>query len=967
MKYLYVLLFVLYPLFSIAHGDNNHELELQVVDNVTNRGLASFTKVSLLDVDSVFLSSASDRWKPTRKIGQTSHYYTLPVHSSGRYILKCENEDYHTLYMPIEVKLHKRERVISLGKIGLRRKLKNDMTVELEGVEVLGTRIKFYYDNDTLVYNAAPFITQKGFVLSEMLKKMPGIEVRDDGNIYSNGKQVNALLLNGKDFFQKDRKTLLENLPAFMVKNVKVYNKTKDSLSVFQREREFEGLVMDVKLKKDYNHSQLANLDGGIGTADGYYGKLFGMDFSDLHRLSVFAGTNNVNKNEDLEEGEYASNSDYGVGRNKYSKAGLNYNVDHSQGKYSLSGDVTIDYIDQNAEQMNSTRLFSKDGDMFSRSFNHERIYSLKMKTSHDLNLWENSPYSLTLRPSISYHHLNQKLYSAQGTYYTDLGSLYGDKWLDSLTAIVIGTQMMQYGINRQIEQNKLELERTEAKLDVSKAIEIPHTSDRLVLKAEALHSNSKTKNFRQSNLDYLGTMPAENDWSYHYLNPNNKLWKMGGTAEYRMEFTEKSKLTTSVTYSHQEDEMNNPVFKLHEMDGVTPESVMFGYLPSAEILCNVSDKANSYSHTLTDNHIQAILRYDYIIRKNEESGKREISFFAEVPFKLSSSRIHFVQNQTDETVSNRMTRPDVELGFLYNKHGMTEKKFSVNYKQEHEMASPLQMIDIYDDTNPLMMRHGNKDLKDVLRHSLTITAFLNNMMKGHCLLVASYAEEKNAITSAILFDRTTGAWNVTPMNTNGNRTFTIVNRCEYSLPHQWTLQNTGSFLWANLVNYSGMSLNEYGEKSWNHMQRLSESVTVGKMSANMKHRVSLSPFVTYNHTGNRRNLQKNMENWEYGVKGSISLELPWDLKYETDLNAVRRSGFAFNDLNKSEYVWNMNLRKSFGEKIALRLEVNDLLNQKHYVTNVVTPQMEMENQFNHLGRYAMFHVVYKFTKGKQQ
>lgn len=171
----------------------------------------------------------------------------------------------------------------------------------------------------------------------------------------------------------------------------------------------------------------------------------------------------------------------------------------------------------------------------------------------------------------------------------------------------------------------------------------------------------------------------------------------------------------------------------------------------------------------------------------------------------------------------------------------------------------------------------------------------------------------------------------------------------------------------ADLVTYSGMNMNEYSQENLSHWQKISQSVTVEKMSANMKHRVSLSPFVSYNHTGNRRNLQKNMENWEYGVKGSISLELPWDLKYETDLNAVRRSGFAFNDMNKSEYEWNMNLRKSFGEKIALRLEVNDLLNQKHYVTNVVTPQMEMENQFNHLGRYAMFHVVYKFTKGKQQ
>ena len=61
---------------------------------------------------------------------------------------------------------------------------------------------------------------------------MPGLTINNDGEILSNGRKVETLLLNGKDFFNNDRKTLLENLPAFMVKHVKVYEKEKDKTSL---------------------------------------------------------------------------------------------------------------------------------------------------------------------------------------------------------------------------------------------------------------------------------------------------------------------------------------------------------------------------------------------------------------------------------------------------------------------------------------------------------------------------------------------------------------------------------------------------------------------------------------------------------------------------------------------------------------------------------------------------------------
>ena len=53
---------------------------------------------------------------------------------------------------------------------------------------------------------------------------MPGVELRKNGRIYVNGKFVETLLLNGKDLFNGDNQLMLENLPAFTVKDIAVYN-----------------------------------------------------------------------------------------------------------------------------------------------------------------------------------------------------------------------------------------------------------------------------------------------------------------------------------------------------------------------------------------------------------------------------------------------------------------------------------------------------------------------------------------------------------------------------------------------------------------------------------------------------------------------------------------------------------------------------------------------------------------------
>ena len=347
MKYLSILLFSL--ALGFGNGYSQKLIMARVVDYITNRDIAadSLLTVHLLAKDSSFIS---DGW--TSLEGEAPKYKTFAeavVEREGSYIIRVSHPDYYTLYAPIQVKFYRRESEIFLGKFSLKRKLR-EQTTELGEALVTATKLKFYFNNDTLVYNADAFITQQGFVLQNILQKMPGLTINNDGEILSNGRKVETLLLNGKDFFNNDRKTLLENLPAFMVKHVKVYEKEKDKTSLFERERELKGLVMDIRLKPDYHSSFLSSIDAAAGTDKRYYGRALGLKINDFHRWSVFAGANNTNHNEELTRNGQFYNIDNGIGQKDFYNAGVLYNVDERDGRYSLEGKTRIQWSKEDVD-----------------------------------------------------------------------------------------------------------------------------------------------------------------------------------------------------------------------------------------------------------------------------------------------------------------------------------------------------------------------------------------------------------------------------------------------------------------------------------------------------------------------------------------------------------------------------------------------------------------------------------------
>ncbi len=133
----------------------------------------------------------------------------------------------------------------------------------LQEVTVTPSKIKFYHNGDTLIYNADAFVLAEGSMLDALIEQLPGVELLRNGVIKCNGRVVRELLLNGKNLFDGDNNLMLENLPAYTVKNIKVYDAMSDREKLAGMKLNESKYTMDVRLKRQYAMGWLLKADGG--------------------------------------------------------------------------------------------------------------------------------------------------------------------------------------------------------------------------------------------------------------------------------------------------------------------------------------------------------------------------------------------------------------------------------------------------------------------------------------------------------------------------------------------------------------------------------------------------------------------------------------------------------------------------------------------------------------------------------
>lgn len=121
---------------------------------------------------------------------------------------------------------------------------------------------------DTIVYNADSFTSGKEKKLGDVLKKLPGVEVNDDGEIEVEGKTVSKVMVEGKDFFDGDTKLATKNIPADAVKKIEVLKNYNEVSQMRGLGDDSDNVALNIKLKEGKKNFWFGEVTAGAGEGD---------------------------------------------------------------------------------------------------------------------------------------------------------------------------------------------------------------------------------------------------------------------------------------------------------------------------------------------------------------------------------------------------------------------------------------------------------------------------------------------------------------------------------------------------------------------------------------------------------------------------------------------------------------------------------------------------------------------------
>jgi hypothetical protein len=120
---------------------------------------------------------------------------------------------------------------------------------------------------DTVVYNADSFTTGTERKLEDILENLPGVEINEDGQIEVEGKVVNKLMVNGKDFFDGDTKLATKNIPSNAVDKIQVLRNYSEVGQLSGVRNNQDNVALNIKLKDGKENFWFGNVTAGAGAA----------------------------------------------------------------------------------------------------------------------------------------------------------------------------------------------------------------------------------------------------------------------------------------------------------------------------------------------------------------------------------------------------------------------------------------------------------------------------------------------------------------------------------------------------------------------------------------------------------------------------------------------------------------------------------------------------------------------------
>ena len=913
--------------------------------------------------------------------------FKLPAVKAGNYILRVSFMGFQTYYRNIA--LPKGNKSINLGTITLEENSKmlkeTEVTAKLAQVEMKA---------DTFVYNAEAFRLPEGSALEELVRKLPGAEVDDEGNIKINGKSVSKIMVDGKEYFQNDTKMAMKNLPSKLIKKLKSYDKKSDYSRITGIDDGEEETVLDLSVKKGMKEGWVGNFDGAYGTEDRYSGKANINRFMDHSYLSVIGSRNNINDG----GGRWGWGGGGGITTSTMGGATFaweNGKPDYAAGLLKIGGNVRYDSRDsESASRTNSEMFLPSGSSQFSNSKNQGTNWSQNFNANFQFEWFPDSLTNIMFRPNFSHSNGNSSSHSHSVTFnespfeagLTDPVEEY--RTMDDPNNIRVNA-------NERLNNGNNHSDNVNGELQVNRRLWVPGRN--LTLNIGGSYSENDNKSYSRSmikyfqrdeiNADYQNTMSPSKNYNYQgrlsYTEPILKgtVVQASYQAQYRFQDSDREMMVYENLEQALKDRGLTDVTAVDLYNG-TYNGVSFADY-GIDFTQLTRDAQNSQYATYREfnQNVNLMLRHN----SKFENGQ-ELFFNAGVNWQPQRTEMDYLKAGLDTSVVRKIQNWAPRFNVRWKISNTSQLR--IRYNGYMTQPSMTNLIEVMDNSNPLYISTGNAGLKSSWtdRFNLDYNNYITEKQMGWN--INGWANiNRRTISNATIYDTQSGVSYSRPMNIDGGWN-----------AGTWMGFNTAidpkkhfNFNWNQNINYSknvgyissdlddgakqyvagGIDMNglfDYLERNNLLKKATTKSTTLGEnLRINYRNdliEVGVNGGMNYQHARNDMQQNGNRDTWSFSYGGNVVINTPWDMQFSSDISQQSRRGYDDATMNTNELIWNAQLSQNFlkSKNATVSVQWYDILRQRSSISRNYSATNRSDTWTNAIHSYVMVHLIYRFN-----
>ena len=885
-------------------------LQGSIQDSFLERGLFDCT-VTLMRADSTAVECQPKVYELGNDEMHISTVFYIDVpRQAANYIIRVQKDGYEDGWAKVSVPDGYKEKMLAVPMVNMKKSIMK--TVGLNEVVVKATRIKVKMRGDTLVYDASAFQLPEGSMLQHLIEQLPGARMTDAGEIFINGRKIDELTLNSRTLFKGNKKVLLENLPYFTVKELKVFERQSLYSAIKGIKDENPEYVMDVNLKDEYSVGVIANAEAAGGTHERYQARAFGLLLTKTLTVGAFGNLNNINDiSRSLSQGWHEGQGLIMGNQNKPStRKAAGMSLDYQSTKKMYYGfpaiqdalEIAFDHYDDLDESGTYQERFLPTGTAFAQNMRTSRNKMTAVQVIQQL-VW--LPWLLGSNIQLYYRETDNSMLGTlqqwdslrvTATQRTDgLGKTkdYGLGWLRT-----------QFAISKNIDGMILSSwERTDRE-----AFNRQHST------AEATATDYFRHEYEDASTTRYRFEPS--------LTYGHHLWK-----QLHMSLTERYQISGSNS--------NDQLYMLNDLAGWgLQDSTAIDLLPSnRDLLRSVYDTENSTRSRLQqqENEFTVALRWN-------KTDHFPVDVTLSLPVYAQHERLDYERGAIDTLARHNLftLNPSLHL-----KH----KVWSLRVGMTTSTPGLMNLMPYRDARNALSIIEGNPSLKNNRRVNI------------------------RSVAQGFTYDEQTSAYTYRPENVEGNWSWNTSLSTTFSLSKNqkwWIDSGTGCDVWHS-VDYASVSGMTDAQLNKVETVNLSENLKLSYKAKNTK--VSLLGDLLWRRTWGHRSTFSDISafDFRYGVNAMQTVPT-WNTTVSIDGMMLSRRGYGSDAMNKDEFVLNASVTQPILHgKVKLTLEGHDLLHQLSNTTYEVNAQGRTETWYRVIPNYVMLRVAWQFNRSPKK